>query len=1070
MFLYYKPGTQNRPTNLVCGGTSIFQLGNTAAGYGNDFASSPATIQVLQQPAAFIAPSLSPQMSMSFQVMDSFRHLCSGRQLDTATVKFVTEPPMYANSAVCDDGLQNGTLSVSSASTCSFGIVQATQGTRFAIRVSGSGILLGGVTGAATNAVSVADCGGALSHCQCNDPLCGCQNATAVNDFTCVISRTKWLRKLTPMMAPCGVSTLVTLLGSFDQPIVNCSIDGVMSKALNPSSSQVQCMLPPVTSGSCHLAATPVKVSSDKKLSDSQLNVYRYGVSSLGAIDITDAYGKSPARGLFTGGVQTRDPIKLHGTEQIRHLFALASSGKISAIETLTCQFEMDEGKVTTSAWTSFWRPKSNSTTHYSFAECDPPPSYSGATGVGGDVTVQLSLDTGQHWLPVVSNYTYLCNKDDFYIPSPVRGLCTPCPTGAICQGGPTVVAMGGWFPVHSPLLFQKCMKREACENRAPGQLCAAPYAGPLCALCEPGFGSKFDFKCQSCVDKLGSNVNPVWWLIGYSMLSAGVAGFFTKLTIDQAEADDDKFRGRFAESHPLLVTTMTGISMYQSISFLASFNYVWPGSLSAFLDASRTVSGSLQLATSLQCHVASITSDYVYANVIIAICIGPVCIICCGFGLAVLHVVRLVWGLGFRKHYNFKMRMEITAMYVIFLFVPGAVKAILMLFTCHKVGDDHRLFYQMDIDCNSERHRSWQWGAGLCGLFYAVCIPAFKWWELRSAEEGILNQDEHTLRELGFVINGFHPQFYYWQLCVKARKLVTVALITLSKPYGVVVQAQLGLIVFVVAIVAHVRCLPFKNPVVNVLELISILSFMITAWTGVLMSLETVPEGWKPVLSVFAFLVNVFASFALVGVFIYAFRIEYGEHVETALDKAKASEWRCCFLKSSVDDNDAAGGSASTDLGDDVELGRNAAFKDESLHQRINIELDDPSSAAPTEQPLPAIVRRRQTTPVLASISEMDPSQLSYLQLKKWLLADGCPNSEVDAASEKDQLLQILRTRQMMRESEQGENVKMPPRRLSLQARLAGTRMTGSDHTKTAAENDIEGLAEKRSSFVAMV
>jgi hypothetical protein len=285
-----------------------------------------------------------------------------------------------------------------------------------------------------------------------------------------------------------------------------------------------------------------------------------------------------------------------------------------------------------------------------------------------------------------------------------------------------------------------------------------------------------------------------------------------------------------------------------------------------------------------------------------------------------------------------------------------------------------------------------------------------------------------------------------------------------------------------VVAIVAHVRCLPFKNPVVNVLELISILSFMITAWTGVLMSLETVPEGWKPVLSVFAFLVNVFASFALVGVFIYAFRIEYGEHVETALDKAKASEWRCCFLKSSVDDNDAAGGSASTDLGDDVALGHNAAFKDESLHQRINIELDDPSSAAPTEQPLPAIVRRRQTTPVLASISEMDPSKLSYLQLKKWLLADGCPNSEVDVASEKDQLLQILRTRQMRESelgSEQGDgkalNVKMPPRRLSLQARLAGTRMTGSDHTKTEVENDnsnTEGLAmrEKRASFVAMV
>ena len=125
-------------------------------------------------------------------------------------------------------------------------------------------------------------------------------------------------------------------------------------------------------------------------------------------------------------------------------------------------------------------------------------------------------------------------------MPSPLRGECTPCPEGAVCDGTAHVVAKDGWYALDPPQSFQRCIKPAACEKRAPGALCAANYTGPLCSLCDPGFGNKFDFKCKPCKTKVGGwalgDVDPIWWLIVYVILSAAVAGFFSKLTIDQAE------------------------------------------------------------------------------------------------------------------------------------------------------------------------------------------------------------------------------------------------------------------------------------------------------------------------------------------------------------------------------------------------------------------------------------------------------------------------------------------------------------------------------------------------------
>ena len=118
-------------------------------------------------------------------------------------------------------------------------------------------------------------------------------------------------------------------------------------------------------------------------------------------------------------------------------------------------------------------------------------------------------------------------------------------------------------------------------------------------------------------------------------------------------------------------------------------------------------------------------------------------------------------------------------------------------------------------------------------------------------------------------------------------RKLLVAGLITLTKPFGVVVQAQLAILVFAIALYFQLEHKPFRNPVVNVLETTGIVAFLFTAWLGVLMSLPDVPMGWKEdhmndahmapqairwqVMSVLAVLINAFVVLMLVGSFVYA-------------------------------------------------------------------------------------------------------------------------------------------------------------------------------------------------------
>ena len=157
----------------------------------------------------------------------------------------------------------------------------------------------------------------------------------------------------------------------------------------------------------------------------------------------------------------------------------------------------------------------------------------------------------------------------------------------------------------------------------------------------------------------------------------------------------------------------------------------------------------------------------------------------------------------------NLQRRIYICVVYVVFLFQPIVIKGILKVMTCSRVGGTFFVFYEMDIECGSSSHVSWL-VVVLIGFFmYVILLPGLNFWAQYKDRELIQAEDEEKIRLYGFQVKAFVPDCYYWQACIMSRKVAQTALITLSKPMGIVIQSQLALLVSMVALVFQVRCQP---------------------------------------------------------------------------------------------------------------------------------------------------------------------------------------------------------------------------------------------------------------------
>ena len=134
---------------------------------------------------------------------------------------------------------------------------------------------------------------------------------------------------------------------------------------------------------------------------------------------------------------------------------------------------------------------------------------------------------------------TEICEKLSFY-KVPRSDQCVACPgAGASCNGTEVILVKPGYWRANTTSYIYSCEGGETVclgsLGATRGSTCAAGYQGPLCSLCEPGYGKSGATNCVECP--------PSWQSIS-AVSAIGVAVFgavivWTIMTLRKAETTD---------------------------------------------------------------------------------------------------------------------------------------------------------------------------------------------------------------------------------------------------------------------------------------------------------------------------------------------------------------------------------------------------------------------------------------------------------------------------------------------------------------------------------------------------
>jgi hypothetical protein len=91
----------------------------------------------------------------------------------------------------------------------------------------------------------------------------------------------------------------------------------------------------------------------------------------------------------------------------------------------------------------------------------------------------------------------------------------------------------------------------------------------------------------------------------------------------------------------------------------------------------------------------------------------------------------------------------------------------------------------------------------------------------------------------LGFLVNGYRTNLYFWESVVLLRKVFLACVTTTLAPAGPGMQITTALIVILVALVLHARFHPYATGVINALESFALVTAALTLVGGVYVVLD---------------------------------------------------------------------------------------------------------------------------------------------------------------------------------------------------------------------------------------
>lgn len=155
----------------------------------------------------------------------------------------------------------------------------------------------------------------------------------------------------------------------------------------------------------------------------------------------------------------------------------------------------------------------------------------------------------------------------------------------------------------------------------------------------------------------------------------------------------------------------------------------------------------------------------------------------------------------------------------------------------------------------------------GIPGLtLFSFGIPAFLLLFLLINRERKRINEQNFLNTYGFVYQNYKERYVFWEVSIMLRKACIGGIVVFAYPLGANLQGIMALGVLIVALVLHLVAVPFKYPILNVLESFSLLVSIFTFYSGIVFNDSNTSYPAKVLLSCLLILINLSLFLMFVG------------------------------------------------------------------------------------------------------------------------------------------------------------------------------------------------------------
>ena len=354
-------------------------------------------------------------------------------------------------------------------------------------------------------------------------------------------------------------------------------------------------------------------------------------------------------------------------------------------------------------------------------------------------------------------------------------------------------VKTGHWRISRTSLDVRRCSIKGLCPGKVAGggdETCLANHRGPYCKLCMPDYAPNSEGKCRPCSEAGGMAVDailkqPLLFLLFLFLLA--MPWLLPRLKAAGARLLPTRAISRL---RPVMKISLGFAQVVGLVSQVYQIEF--PLEFATFVDKFfMPFNINIFSAIPMQCFKWHFHQKLVFS------CVAPL--------VAVLVLTLIAARMGS------KARGQLLRLVLLFAFIifPTLCTTIFQAWGCETFDEGHQYLYaDYEVDCRSAAHARHQKFASAMLLVYPIGVPTCYLWLLfrkrnainpagaTRAEKLALQDDEDwEAADLAFLVRGYEPQFWWWEIVECVRKLLLTGFAVLFYP-GSLMQIVISLLI----------------------------------------------------------------------------------------------------------------------------------------------------------------------------------------------------------------------------------------------------------------------------------